>query len=260
MEKYSVELAKMIAGQPSLLTDSSAEKSQQVSQLYNAHTDQDKHYSLGIVIEKADEGKTVMRHNGGFAANNSDMLITMSDDGKISAGIFMEQTDYLAQSMMNMADEASVKMLREHYDSKLTEAERVQYANSTPREIRTFLTGQGRLPENFKRDTLDPIEATFGGSMVGFLTQNYLTPEGVIDSEELKKFQTVAEIDLAVKPCLAQGRDAAKGLLAESEKLLADSQRKAVHDLATKHKPSPNPERSYAEKMSQIKGSKFNEI
>ena len=31
-------------------------------------------------------------------------------------------------------------------------------------------------------------------------------------------------------------------------------------DLATKHKPSPSPERSYAEKMSQVKGSKFNEI
>ena len=227
MEKYSVELAKMVTGQPSLLTDSLAQTSQQISRLYTEHTHAGSHYSLGILTDKNGKGETILEHSGMFPANDSNMRIVVSPDGSsITPQIFMEQKDWLAQSILNREVEIPAQILRDYYNSKLTEEERLQHASSTPKVIRTFLTEQGRLPENFKTEIVDPIETAFRGSMRGFLTKNYLTPEGVVDSVRLvNNFETNGDIDRAVEPYFIQGKEEARKFLEKSERLLADTQR-----------------------------------
>lgn len=231
MEKYSVELAKMVTGQPSLLTDSLAQTSQQISRLYTEHTHAGSHYSLGILTDKNGKGETILEHSGMFPANDSNMRIVVSPDGSsITPQIFMEQKDWLAQSILNREVEIPAQILRDYYNSKLTEEERLQHASSTPKVIRTFLTEQGRLPENFKTEIVDPIETAFRGSMRGFLTKNYLTPEGVVDSVRLvNNFETNGDIDRAVEPYFIQGKEEAGKFLEKSERLLADTQREKVH-------------------------------
>ena len=85
-----------------------------------------------------------------------------------------------------------------------------------------------------------------------------------LKTEFLSKFSPTLNLESDRTKALVAGFDKVQTMEFGEEKSLKTIDKAPFGlealDLATKHKPSPNPERSYAEKMSQVKGSKFNEI
>ena len=250
MEKYSVELVKMIVGQPSALTAGlEEEKAQKIKEIYVSSADREMggtakegdSYSFGVEMHAQKDGTFFVQHGGNFAANVGMMSVTASADRReFSPTISMNKSDYLTQSLVNEGSQTAAIVL-EYFNSKLSEEEQKQFSTMSAKE--NFLIQERRLPIEFINSSADQpslrdqIFAGFGGfrqEMSNHLiSAGYLNEDGVIDGVRVKNdFQNLQQASTEIS---STGRRTAEKVLAKSEDLLSSEK---VENLAKKQHES----------------------
>ncbi len=250
MEKYSVELTKMIVGQPSALTAGlEEEKAQKIKEIYISSADkkigetakESDSYSFGVEIHVQKDGTFVVQHGGNFAANAGMMSVTASVDRReFSPTISMNKSDYLTQILVNENSQTAAIVL-EYFNSKLNAEEQKQFSTIAAKE--NFLIQERRLPIEFidasadQPSLRDQIFAGFGGFRQEMsdhlISAGYLNEDGVIDGVRVKNdFQNLQQDSTEIS---STGRRAAEKVLAKSEDLLSSEK---VENLAKKQHES----------------------
>ncbi len=243
MEKYSVELAKMIVGQAGVLTAGlREEKVQKIKEIYISSADREMggtakegdSYSFGVEMHPQKDGTFVVQHGGNFAANAGMMSVIVSADRReFSPTISMNESDYLTQTLVNEGSQTAAFVL-EYFNSKLSAAEQKQFSTIAAKE--NFLIQEGRLPIEFINSSVDQpslrdqIFAGFGGFRQEMsdhlISAGYLNEGGVIEGVRVKNdFQNLQQSSTEIA---ATGRQAAEKVLAKSEDLLSAEKAKNI--------------------------------
>ncbi len=250
MEKYSVELAKMIVGKPSALTAGlEEEKVQQINKIYDLSADkkmggtakEGDSYSLGIVIHAEKDGRFVVEHGGSFAANVGMMSVTASTNlQEFSPTILMEKSDYLTQILVNEKPQTDA-VIQNYFNSKLSEEEQKKFPMMGDKE--NYLIQEKRLPVEFidsfsgqpslRDQVLEGFKESSKEMSQHLIEGGYFNEGGVIDGEMVKNnFQNLQQ---ASEKIAASGREHAEKVLAKSEDLLSSAK---VENLAKKQHES----------------------
>lgn len=172
MEIYARELAKMVAGQNSKLTESLDERAQKaIGGFYRQNRGENPAYSLGLAIVDNGRGNCVITKGGRFPGNKSDMAITMpfsldqfmrgetqmGANQELTTLLYMQQRcfevdqlndlyqDSLRQLFSALDPELEKKFLTKNEDQKPQNNEWRKSLN----QWRDELISSGKLPESF---------------------------------------------------------------------------------------------------------------
>lgn len=238
LEKFSLELARMIAGQPNLLT-----KSPKISEIYRRGAVSDNGFcSLGIDISSSQDGKLTIDHNGGFEANSSNMQVVTPYDfsdfisGKTVADrsddfkseIYLQLHDHIVYKCLagrEAAGSDTEGVVRAHFFSMMDDSERQQQEYQTVEDLEKYLIAKERLSPDFRKTVLEIYKGfeVARARVSEFLVENYLDENGVIDSKKIAQdFRSNEDIERIfsrskIKEALDAAQEKARELLGVRE-------------------------------------------